>query len=130
MSSWMKSDTSISIKLGVEAVIIWDFKIIPVQFQKMSLSLVLLSDNAVFARTCNGKIFDVASDFGIEELFGPWYCWIGKSSNGSEDCSVVSHELESSQGLLYSFMFQCHYHCHTVSLLQSILRRDFTFKMI
>ena len=31
-SSWMKSDTSLSGKLGVKAVIFWDFKTIPVPY--------------------------------------------------------------------------------------------------
>ena len=93
MSSWMKSDTSLSSKFGIKAIIFGDFKQFPSNFRKWkSLWLVFLSDNAAFARTCNGRVFDVASDFSIEGFFGPlylWNFWIGKSSDGSEYSSVL-----------------------------------------
>lgn len=58
----------------------------PSNFRKWkTLSLALLSDNAAFAKTCNGRIFDVTFDVGIDGFFGPWHCLIRKSSDQNED---------------------------------------------
>ena len=46
-----------------------------------TLSLALLSDNAAFVRTYNGRIFDVTFDVGTDGFFGPWYCSIRRSSD-------------------------------------------------
>ena len=40
MSSWMKSDISLSSKLGVKTVIFCNFKTIPEKFQKMKVAVI------------------------------------------------------------------------------------------
>ena len=67
----MKSNTSFSSKLGVKVVILQISKPFPGNFRKCKLMPLALSDIAAFTRTCNGRFFDFASDFGSERFFGP-----------------------------------------------------------